>query len=255
MRRAGAGVGHQPEGDAQALQLPGRQPRTLEKRPRLVYPHHLHPASGPRRLDDPQRRAVAGGGQRARVAVGQHPGTGAEEHGAVLADPAVDPHVLGLQLARPVEKRLADLVRPPAAVALEHLPAPVQGPGQVHGRGAGAPEETGDLLEAAGAEHETVGGGHADGGRATHGQAADGVGHLLGLAAVEPDLLGRQERLVQQLQEVSLPPDGGERLGRGGHDLGDLGHGKGILHGVLESGVGRPLLDRSHPPFLESRVQ
>ena len=80
-------VGHQPERDAVSQQLPGGQPRPLQERPRLVHQDLPDLPASPRRADHPQRRAVARRGQRAGVAVGQHPRPVRQERGAVSADP------------------------------------------------------------------------------------------------------------------------------------------------------------------------
>src|SRR4029077_1150039 len=64
---AGAAVRHQVEGDAELLQLPGGEPRALQERPGLVHPDLPEVAVAPGGLDHAERRAVAGGGERAGV--------------------------------------------------------------------------------------------------------------------------------------------------------------------------------------------
>ena len=57
------------EGDAERVELPCRQARALEQRPRLADPDVLDEPSLPRRADRAERAAVAAGGEPARVAV------------------------------------------------------------------------------------------------------------------------------------------------------------------------------------------
>src|SRR4029078_7432486 len=62
--------------DAVAHQLPGGQPSALYERSGLVGGHSYLFAFFNRAADDAERRAVAGRGERARVAVGQDPRIG-----------------------------------------------------------------------------------------------------------------------------------------------------------------------------------
>ena len=89
----------------------------------------------------------------------------------------------------------------------------VQGPEQVHrGRPRGAQgRQLGRHargIRAAGAlhrEHDPVGRGDADRGRATHHQVADRLRHRDGIAARDPGLLARQAALVEQEQRIAAP--------------------------------------------------
>ena len=73
-------------------------------------------------------------------------------------------------------------------------------------------------------QHQAVGGRDADRRRAAHGQAADGVRHLLGRLAVDPDLLDGEAGLVEEPEPGALPAHRRERLGGGG--------GEGFAHGA-----------------------
>src|SRR5436309_2455076 len=239
---AGAAVGHQPEGDAQALELPGGEAGALEEGTRLVHPNLPDLPLAPGGLDHPQGRAIAGRGQGAGVAMGEDAGPFGEKRRAVRADAAIDPHVVRVQLAGPGEERRRRRLGTSRHACREDLPPPLQGPPQVHRRGPGAPQQLQDLFEAAGEalgiahganpEDQSVRCGHADGRRAPHGQPADGVRHLLGGLAVHPDLLHGEARLVEEEQSRALPAHGGEGLGLGrGGGLG-LGHGAVILSSI-----------------------
>ena len=71
---AGGDVGDERVRDAGLGELPGRQPRSLEVRPRLVDPDVDRPLGMMRGLDDAERRPELAGGERPRVAVGEDPG-------------------------------------------------------------------------------------------------------------------------------------------------------------------------------------
>ena len=100
----GGRVGDHRVRDAELLELPGRQPRALQQRPRLVDPDVREQAVLPRRAQRADRRAVAAGREAARVAVRQGLRAGPEERGGVgtHAPAAID---LGLvQRARPLRR-------------------------------------------------------------------------------------------------------------------------------------------------------
>ena len=65
-------------------QLPHGQPRALQQRARLAG-EHPHCAAPAQLGHDAERRALAAGGQRARVAVGEDPLRAREQVGAVAA--------------------------------------------------------------------------------------------------------------------------------------------------------------------------
>ena len=77
--------------------------------------------AAPGGLDDAERRAVARGGQRAGVAVGEHPRSARRKRGAVLADPAVDPTSSACS-SRAQSRSAAAAPPAPAGVRLEDLP-------------------------------------------------------------------------------------------------------------------------------------
>jgi len=223
--RTGAGVGDQAERDPLALELPRGEPRALQERARLVYPDHADLAGRPGGLDDADRRAIPRRGEGARVAVGEHPRALGEEGRAVLAHPEVGLEVLGVNRLRAGEQIPHHRVPSRALRVGEDLVGASQSPAQVHRRRPRAAEQLRNLLEAGGEsggagvrsnrphpQHQTVGRGDADRRRAAHRQPADGVGDLLGLGAVDPHLLGRQEGLFEEAQVVVLPADRGKRV-------------------------------------------
>ena len=110
----------------------------------------------------------------------------------MLADPAVGPDVLGVQLARAQARSAAvDRLRPAAGVRREHLRPRSSAQRRLTAVGRVLPEQLPrprrSALRAApasrtvrSAQHQAVGGRDPDRRRAAHGQAADRVRHLLG---------------------------------------------------------------------------
>ena len=96
----GGGVDEQRMVDPEPAQLPDRQPRALQQRPRLAR-EHPHGAPVGERRDHPEPGPAARRGQRARVAVRHHrhrpPGgqRRVEQRGAVLAERGARGLVLG----------------------------------------------------------------------------------------------------------------------------------------------------------------
>src|SRR5208282_6760394 len=65
-------VGDERERDAAAVELPGRKPRTLEIRPRFRHKDVQFAALLEGYANHAERSADAGGGERARIALGHH---------------------------------------------------------------------------------------------------------------------------------------------------------------------------------------
>ena len=96
-------VGDQRVGDARTSQLPRRQPRALQDRPRLIYIDVEALACLMRGEDWRQRRTHPGGRQRARVAVRQQRVAIGDQLGAEAAHRAAGGGVLfgdGVRLAQ-----------------------------------------------------------------------------------------------------------------------------------------------------------
>ncbi len=143
--------------------------------------------------DDADRRADAGGGERAGVAVREHAVAGREEPGAVLRHPPVAIDVLGVQGARPFEQRRRDLRQRPrrrlrssskASSPCSSAQRRFTAVGRVWPSSARARSKrrAGSGSGSSGSsqrERQPVGRGDADRRRAAHREAPDGVGHLL----------------------------------------------------------------------------
>jgi hypothetical protein len=154
--------------------------------------------------------------------VGEHPVAGDEEPGTVLAHAAVDRDILGMESLSPGEehrgRRPGREGRPVGAARREH-PAPLgERPAQVdRGRPGGREEgqnrfeaaveerRLGGLAKIAQAEHQAIRRRHPDRRGTADRQPPDGVGHLLGTLADEPDLLARQAGLIEQLEPQRAP--------------------------------------------------
>ncbi len=86
-QRTGRPVGDERVRHAGLLELPGGQPGALEERPRLVDVDVDLPAGVNGRLDDPERGAELAAGERAGVAVGEHPDRPIERAAGASARP------------------------------------------------------------------------------------------------------------------------------------------------------------------------
>ncbi|MNR39912.1 hypothetical protein D3C85_1581560 [compost metagenome] len=64
-----------------------------------------------------------------------------------------------------------------------------------------------------GAQHHAIGGTDADGRRAAHHHLANGLRDPFGGLVGQPDLLGRQQPLVEQVEHAVTPVDGLDLLG------------------------------------------
>ena len=153
------------------------------------------------RADDPERRAVAGGGERPGVAVREDPRSRRHQLGAVVAEGAVGRHVLREDRLRLGEQTAAQ-GRERLGTPREHGPPhAVEGPEEVDGgrsRGRQALDrsiEIGEqIVEGLGpalprGQGDAEGGGDADGRRPPHDEGADRVGDVFPATVLARQLL------------------------------------------------------------------
>ena len=192
-------VGDQRDVDLFLLQFPRRQPRTLQIRPRLVSEngHAFSCFDGGSHYA--KRRAVAGGGESAGVAMRQDRRRFAEEHGTVAADALVRFDILGehrLRLGREIPARVA---------GAQH---PVERPHQIDGRRTRRAQlDCGgiDVVTALCRQRDAEGGRDADGWRAAHDHVANRDRHFMRIAAGNVANLPRQQALIEKLQRLAAP--------------------------------------------------
>ena len=173
--------------NAGRLELPRGQPRALEQRPCLVDEHALEQASLPRRAERADRRSVAARGEPARVAVRERPRAGLEEVCRMRGHPLAALDLFAMQRACPLGRGI--------------VPHVLECPEEVDGgrpRGRKHPLRLREILAAQGRERETVGGCHADRGRAADRELCDRLCHLGGGTALELHLLVREPALVEE---------------------------------------------------------
>ena len=179
--------------DAGRLELPRRQPRTLEQRPRLVDPDVREQIALPRGEQGADSAAVPAGREAARVAVRQRARARAEQPGGVGGHAPAALDLVGVDRARVLGRRIAaHLVERPAEIDRRRP------------RLAQHPIGLGQVLPTRGRERIAVGGGDPDRRRAAHHHRPDRVGHLGRRAALDVDLLERQEALVEEDDAVVL---------------------------------------------------
>ncbi|MNT15904.1 hypothetical protein D3C72_1509840 [compost metagenome] len=222
----GGGIGIQAHRHPFVGQLPGSQAGALQPGTGFVGIDPLHQSVEVGGADHPEGCTETAGSQGAGVAVGQqglraalvlanqlHAQLG---HGQVgLAVAQMDGDRLGLQ---GLQRGFA------VAQALQALAHAVQGPEQIdRGRpGLGQRLEVGLQRLApvatrgdtgAGTQYHAIGGADADGRRAAHHHLADGLGHAFCGVVGQPDFLGRQQALVEQVEYAVTPVDGLDLLG------------------------------------------
>src|SRR5207253_10553573 len=88
-KMSGHAVGDQRDVDSVLLQLPRGEPRALKVRTSLISKDGDLFSLLDRRANHAERRAIAGGGQRAGVAMSEHRCAAAEELGAEATDAVV----------------------------------------------------------------------------------------------------------------------------------------------------------------------
>ena len=189
--------------DAFPRQLPRRQPRALQQRPRLVDEHADPLALPVRRLHHAQRASDAARRQRAGVAVRQHRRAIVDQRRAQLAAPHV-----GRDLLLVDAHGLRFRSRSVAAGCREHA---IDRPAQVHRRRPRRRQLVGGgrhVVAAPRGQREAVRGGDADQRRAAHRQPPDRVRHIAIVARLDVALLSGQQRLVEDAQHAVAPLDG-----------------------------------------------
>ena len=209
-------VGDEGGGDAVLQQLPRGEPRPLEPGPRLVGEHRLHLPEANGGADDAERGAVAGGGEGARVAVGEDARLRGQELRPEVAHAAAGLEVLALDGERLVEEPVPERLAPRGLQRPEPLPHPLDRPEEVDGGGPRGGErrahvaplgpERGALAAGrAHAEGEAEGGGDPDRGSAADRHVLDGGRDLVVVPAAQEHLLGRQAPLVDHHHDAVLP--------------------------------------------------
>ena len=128
-------VGDQRGRNAVVRQLPGRQPRALQKRPCFIR-ENVDLLSGlHRRADHSERRPVARRRQRPRVAMRQHGFAIRYQRRAVAADGLAHRDVLLVDLLRFGDAAFPYLLARGPIQRLVKVLHPLDGPEEVHGRG------------------------------------------------------------------------------------------------------------------------
>ena len=199
-----------------ALQLPGRQARALEQRPRLVDEDVDALSLLVRRANDGQRRAVAGGGEGAGVAVGEDGRAGGDEVGAKAAygparfdlllmdalrlraaQPPPSPRVLSTRGPPPSRGPAPTPGSPPSAGSSGAAPPPLR-------ISANRPAASVDELRC-GCQSQAVGRGHAERRRAANAQLADRLRQRRAVVDLDVRLVGRQARLIEEADCSRVP--------------------------------------------------
>ena len=218
-QRSGHVVGDDGRRNAVAHEFPRGEAGALEERPRLVGQHLDLLALLVRGADDPEGRAVAGGGERAGVAVGEDARAAGHDLGAEGSHRPAARHVLVVNRARldfeprgEVGHRAAGL----GGLGEDPLHA-VDGPEQVDGGGSRRGQLVACLLELDGeraralrrrparAEREPHRGRDADGRSATNDHGLDGPGHVVDGRTAHVDLPRRELALVDHHDLAILP--------------------------------------------------
>ena len=173
--------------DALLHQLPRGEPRALQIGPRFVGDHRDVLAF--RRADDAERGAVAGGRERAGVAVGHDARAFRDQRGAELAHGAVGGKVF-------LEDRLASASRSFAFFMRSSAQNRFTAVGRLFARISYA-----SLLPFA--QDHPKGRSTADRRRAAHHHVADRLRDLFGAAAGDVDRLVGKQALVEELEAVA----------------------------------------------------
>jgi hypothetical protein len=209
-------------GNAVGHQLPRREPRALQKGPRLVGVDVdlfalLHGSA-----DHAQRRAVAAGGQCAGVAVGQHAAFVRQQRAAeapMALQAAMSSSYMACASARILSCTVAMGVS--GAKPAKQLLHAVDGPEQVHRRGPRSRQPRADLFELGleffgrfrgglgRAQRNAVGRRNANGRRAAHDHGDNHLGHLLIVGGEYVALFEREPGLVDEADAFRRPCKGG----------------------------------------------
>ena len=219
---AGHVVGDEGGGDVVLLQFPDGEARALQERAGFVGEDVDALAGFDGRADDAEGGAVAGGGERAGVAVGEDGAAIGHERRAVAADSAIDGDIFLTDEPGFFDEAAADgFERLGADAGIDALHA-LDGPEEIDGGGTRGGEGLADHLEAAveigcagleDAERNAHGRGHADGGRAANRHIADGFGNLRVGTAGDVRLFERQAALIDHDNACIGPFDGFDHEG------------------------------------------
>ena len=173
--------------DADGLELPGREPRALEQRPRLVDEHVREQPALPGGAERSHRGAVAARREAARVAVRQRSGARPEQVGGVRRHPPAAIDLLAVECPRTLRRRVV--------AQLRERPSEVDRGGPRREEG---PLREVDVLTPKRCEREAVAGGDTDRGRAPNRHDADRLRDLVRRRARELDLLVGKPALVEE---------------------------------------------------------
>lgn len=204
-------VGQQLDRYVVARQLPRRQPRALQVRPRLVGEHQTELAQRRGCTDDTERGADAAGRERARVAVGQHASAIGQQRRAELAHRDACGDIVAVQLPRGVER----LLERRRAGDRDHA---LDGPAQVD-RGRSRGRKLGRRrvdVSVPLREHDAVRSRDADRGRAADDHVADRSRDVERAGRDDVDLFVREAALVEEVHFGAIDRDLGRRVARPG---------------------------------------
>ena len=203
-------IGDQCSPNSVVLKLPDGEPRALQEGAGFVGEDVDVFARGHGGPHHSERGAVARGGQRSGVAMGQDAAFCGQQRSAVGSHGAVGGNVLVVDGNRLVNQSLLDERDGAGAYLFKTALHAADGPEEIHGRRAGLAHQSADLSQSvaelrdasgrqvARAEGNAHGGGHSNGRSATHNHGADGIGHFLIRAAGDPELLGGELGLVNE---------------------------------------------------------
>jgi hypothetical protein len=144
--------------------------------------------------------------------MGQHTRMRRDQRRTKLAHPAIGRQILVLDKLRLAQQSFR------ISASCDALFHPIECPHQVDcGRpGRAQRAQHGSEIDLLLRRHgHTPGRSDADGRRAAHGKIANGLRYLVGIAAVDPALLRRQQALVKQTQMIALPLHGADGVERG----------------------------------------
>ncbi len=212
--------------DAVAHEFPCGEPGSLQKRPRLVSEHNDCLALLDGTANDTERRAVAGRGQCAGIAVRQDARVGGHHRCAECAHGAAARDVLVMNQLRVTVEAIFDLLDRLADLRAggKRPLHPIDRPEQIDGGRTRAGHQLADVVELRGEllrpgrlafpdpDRDAHGRRHADGWRAANDHRLDGACHLSGRLAAHVDLLRGQLALVDHHDDIVFPGDGGQHI-------------------------------------------
>ncbi len=224
-------VGDQGRGDVLFLELPRRQARALEIRPRFAAVDADALVGFDGGAHDAERGAVSGRREGAGIAVREDRRAVLDERRAVRAEGAIGGDVLvvdGAGLALQHQPQGLDVARVVLRVDAPHA---LDGPEEIHGRRSGCREGAADLVELAAelfalqpahTERDAHGGRDADGRRAADHHVFDRARDLTIVAVDAIDFTHGQQTLIDHDDSTARPLD---RTYTGSSSRSSLGHG------------------------------